>query len=88
MRIADWQLIAGVAGKNSNEKKNDPNKYPKGWNARSVKRLADYYDNQSDAEGAAEIENAEEADEELIFVPKKLVPTVMKLISKHKARAG
>ena len=70
------------------KKKIDPKQYPKGWNARRVKSLADYYDNQSDAEAAAEIENAVEADEELIFVPKKLIPAIMKLIAKHNARAG
>ena len=41
--------------------KKDPNKYPPGLNAAKVRRIIRYYDNQNDAEAAAEIERAPQA---------------------------
>ena len=64
----------------------DPNVYPKGWDAQSIKALAEYYDNQSDEEGAAELEAAfENQKSAMIQVPLKLVPAVQKLLAR---RAG
>ena len=64
----------------------DPNHYPNGWNRKRVQALADYYDNQSDAEAIAEFEAAfEDKETAMIQVPLKLVPAVRKLLAK---RAG
>jgi hypothetical protein len=60
-------------------------KFPKGWNEKKVRALAEYYDNQTDEEGAAEIENAEEIPGETwLPVPKELVPAVKKMIALHR----
>jgi hypothetical protein len=48
-------------------KKPAKNKLPPGWDEERIRRLIDYYDNQSDEEAIAEMEAAledEEADEE------------------------
>jgi hypothetical protein len=59
--------------------------FPKGWNQERVQRLIDYYDNQTDEEGAAEYETAMALqDQTMILVPKKLVPEIRKLIARHK----
>ena len=61
-------------------------RYPKGWNRKRVQALADYYDNQSDEEGAAELEAAFKNEESaMIQVPLRLVPAVQKLLAR---RAG
>jgi hypothetical protein len=58
---------------------------PKGSNEKKVRALAEYYDNQTDEEGAAEIENAEEIPGETwLPVPKELVPAVKKMIARHR----
>jgi hypothetical protein len=67
----------------------DPNKYPPGWNARRVRALAEHYENQSHKEAIAEDEAAfNEKSDAVIVVPKKLIPAVMKLVARYKARAG
>ena len=68
------------------QKPKDPNKYPKGSDAKKVRALADYYENQTDAEAAAE-DNAAYADGTftMMAVPHALVPRVQKLIAR---RAG
>jgi hypothetical protein len=64
----------------------DPNGYPKGWDRERVHALLDYYDNQSDDEAIAELEDAfENPASAMIQVPLKLVPQVQKLLAK---RAG
>ena len=68
--------------------KKDPNKYPKGWNAAKIRKVIEYYDNQSDEEGAKEIEAAGEAERvTLVEVPTVLLPQVRKLIAKHRKSA-
>jgi organic radical activating enzyme len=79
--------------KRKNTKKNtsvktriDPNRYPKGWNAQSIKALAEHYDNQSEDDAVAEDEAAYRSTlVTMMAVPVELVPQVHKLIAK---RAG
>ena len=67
-------------------KKKDPNKYPKGWNAKKVREIAEYYENQSDEEAAAEDDAAyANGHYTMMAVPHELVAKVQKLIAK---RAG
>lgn len=67
-------------------KRKDPNRYPKGWDARSIKALADHYDNQSDEDAAAEDEAAYRSTlVTMMAIPVELVPQVQKLLAK---RAG
>ena len=64
----------------------DLNKYPKGWDAERVGRLADRYDEQTEEQALAEDEAAFEDDEQaFIEVPRELVPEVRRLISRHAA---
>jgi hypothetical protein len=66
--------------------KGQRNKLPKGWTAKAVKALADHYDNQSEADAAAEDNAAYKSTRLTIMaVPVELVPKVQKLIAK---RAG
>jgi hypothetical protein len=71
--------IAGNKGK-------DPNRYPKGWDAKSIKTLIDHYENQSDEEAVAEHEAAYRSTlVTMMAIPVELVPKVQKLLAK---RAG
>ena len=64
--------------------KKDPNIYPPGLNAKKVRQIIDYYDNQSDEDAAIEIATAPSASETTwIAVPAKLVPKIRKLIAKE-----
>ena len=64
----------------------DPNRYPKGWDAKSIKALAAHYDNQSEEDAVAEDEAAYRSTlVTMMAVPVELVPQVHKLIAK---RAG
>jgi hypothetical protein len=59
-------------------------KLPAGWTQESMRELVDYYDRQTDAEGAAEIETAPAASGATwMFVPTELVPAVARLIEDH-----
>lgn len=59
-------------------------KLPRGWNEKKVRDLIAYYDNQTEEEGAAEIETAPEAPGETwMSVPTVLVPAVARLIENH-----
>ncbi|MFI5378497.1 MAG: hypothetical protein ACHRHE_04310 [Tepidisphaerales bacterium] len=58
-------------------------KYPKGWNAKQIKALADHYENQSEDQAVAEDEAAYESTRlTMMAVPVELVPKVQKLITK------
>ncbi len=62
------------------------NKLPKGWTAKSIRALADHYDNQNETEAAAEDNAAYKSTRLTIMaVPVELVPKVQKMIAK---RAG
>ena len=61
-------------------------KFPSGWSDKRVRALIDYYDNQTDDEGAAEIETAPEASRlTWMSVPTKLVPAIARLIEEKDA---
>jgi hypothetical protein len=58
---------------------------PKGWTEGKIRKLAEYHDNLSEEEQAAEIEAAlADKDQTLIAVPTKLVPQIVKLINKKR----
>jgi hypothetical protein len=67
----------------SKRKPKDPNKYPRGWDAKKVRALAAFYEKQSDAGAAAE-DDAAYADGTftMMAVPHALVAKVQKLIAK------
>jgi hypothetical protein len=57
------------------------------WNAVKIKSIADYYDRQSEEDGAKEIDTAPPAGFTLIEVPSELLPQIRKMISKHRKSA-
>jgi len=57
-----------------------------GWTLRDVQEVANYYDNQSDAEGAAETESSN-VEETFMAIPWKLVPRVRKLLKEHESKS-
>jgi hypothetical protein len=60
---------------------------PRGWTHKRIHARIDYYDRQTDDEGAAEIETAEDAaGETWMSVPAPLVPAVARLIEDHQRR--
>jgi hypothetical protein len=67
-------------------KRRDPNRYPKGWDAKSIKSLIDHYEKQSEDDAVAE-DNAAYSSTlvTMMAVPVQLVPKVQRMISK---RAG
>ena len=65
-------------------------KMPPGWTAKRMQDVLSHYDNQSDEDAAAEIEEGFDAETEtIVIVPKALLPAIKKLIQHtKKARAG
>jgi hypothetical protein len=59
---------------------------PKGWTRREINGLLDYYDRQSEEEGAAEIQAGGREDETLMEIPWTLVPQVRKLIAQNRTK--
>jgi hypothetical protein len=60
-------------------------KYPPGWDEKRVRKLADHYDRQTEAEQVAEHEAAFRAKGQTIMVvPSELVPRIVKLIAKKR----
>lgn len=60
-------------------------RFPKGWNEKRVQAVIDYYDNQTDEEGAAEYEAGMAINgQSMMFVPTELVPEIRKLIASRK----
>ena len=57
---------------------------PKGWTEEKIRKLAEYHDNLSDEEQAAQIEAASDDGETLMMVPTALVPEIVKLINKKR----
>jgi hypothetical protein len=67
------------------KKKNTKSRFPKGWNQKRVQAVIDYYDNQTDEEGAAEYEAAMEINgQSMIMVPTELIPEIEALIARQK----
>ncbi|HYV36967.1 MAG TPA: hypothetical protein VE988_14770 [Gemmataceae bacterium] len=59
--------------------------YPVGWDEERVRKLAEHYDNQTEAEQVAEIEAAlTEENQTVMVVPTELVPQIVKLINKKR----
>ncbi len=62
------------------------NKFPPGWDEEKVKRVIDYYDNQTEDEAVAEDEAIEDSLEETTMqIPNNLVSAVRELIARNKA---
>jgi hypothetical protein len=60
------------------------NRFPPGWDEARVRRVLEYYAEQTDEEAVAEDEAADEDDAQtLMQVPKDLVPAVRELIARH-----
>jgi hypothetical protein len=63
------------------KKKTQP--YPEGWDEERVRKLAEYYENQTEDEQVAEHEAALRAEgNTIVVVPNELVPEIIKLICK------
>jgi hypothetical protein len=59
--------------------------YPPGWNEQRVRKLAEYYDHQTEDEQAAEHEAAFRSEGQTVMVvPTELVPEIVKLINKKR----
>ena len=61
--------------------------FPKGWDEQRVREVLDYYEQQTDAEAAAEHDAAPAPRATLMQVPTDLVPEVRDLIAKHQHAA-
>lgn len=56
--------------------------FPRGWDAKRVKAVIDYYDRQTEDEELAEYEAAMKIeDQSIMLVPTKLVPEIQRLIA-------
>jgi hypothetical protein len=63
--------------------------FPPGWNEKKVRAVIEYYDRQTEDEGAAEIDSAEEAPGETwISVPTKLIGAITRLIESHQRKTS
>lgn len=60
------------------------NRFPKGWNEARVLEVLAHYETQSENEAVAEDEAAfrSRRDQTVMVVPKTLVPTITKLITR------
>jgi len=57
----------------------------KGWTEEKIRKLAEYHDNMTEDEQAAEIEAAlNDDDQTVMVVPTELVPAITKLINKKR----
>ena len=66
-------------------KKPTKQKLPPGWTEARIRKLAEYYDNQSEDEQVAEIEAAWDAENVTKFaVPTELVPEVLRLLARKR----
>ncbi len=62
------------------------NQFPPGWDEEKVKRVIDYYDNQTEDEAVAEDEAIEDSLEQTTMqIPNNLVSAVRELIARNKA---
>lgn len=61
------------------------NQFPPGWNEAKVKRVIDYYENQTEDEAVAEDEAIENNVEQTTMqIPNNLVSAVRELIARNK----
>ena len=56
------------------------NQFPKGWNENRVRRVIDYYENQTEDEAVTEDEKVT-SNQTLMQVPTELVPAILELIN-------
>ena len=68
------------------KKKHGKQKLPAGWTLQDIQDIARHYDNQSDADGAAEIESSK-VEETVMVIPWKLVPRVRSLLKQHEPKS-
>jgi hypothetical protein len=62
------------------------NTYPTGWSAQKVKKVLDHYENQSEDDAVTEDESAyKDKTQTFIEIPRKLVPSVRKMLANHAA---
>ena len=65
------------------------NRFPKGWNEARVRAVLEHYENQTEDEAVAEDEAAfRRRDQAVMVVPKELVPTITKLITREQTSAA
>lgn len=58
--------------------------FPKGWNEARVRAVLEHYETQTEEEAVAEDEAAfRKRDQTVMVVPKRLVPTITKLITRR-----
>jgi len=61
------------------------NQFPKGWSEARVQAVLEHYETQTEEEAVAEDEAAfRRRDQAVMVVPKRLVPTITKLITQQK----
>jgi hypothetical protein len=66
-------------------KKAKKQQLPRGWTEKRVRKLAEYYDNHTEDEQAAEIEAAWDADNlTMVAVPTELVPEVLRVLARKR----
>ncbi len=62
------------------------NKLPEGWQQERVRRVIDFYENQSEDDAMAEDEMAYNQEAQcMMAIPDDLVETVRELVAKHQA---
>ena len=65
------------------------NKFPPGWDEKRVREVINYYENQTEEEAVAEDESAfRRRDQAIMVVPKGLVATITKLITREETVAA
>ncbi len=65
------------------------NRFPKGWNEARVKAVLEHYESQTEDEAVAEDEAVfRRRDQAVMVVPKELVPTITKLITREETVAA
>jgi hypothetical protein len=66
-------------------KQKKQNVFPEGWDENRVRRVIEFYENQTEEEAIAEDEAAfESRSDTLMVVPNELVPAVRELIAKRR----
>ena len=65
------------------------NRFPTGWDEARVRTLLEHYESQTEEEAVAEDEAAfRRRDQTVMVVPKGLVPTITKLITREETVAA
>jgi hypothetical protein len=76
-----------IKSKTKGKRKRPPNRYPRGWNRKTIQELAEHYEQQTEEDAAAEDEAAfRDPQHTVMLVPRALVPRVQKLLAAHAAR--